>query len=66
MAPQILLLGCIVTLSAIPCDLFVAWASGSAARVITANARLARIQECLSGSILVGLGVYVAFSERAD
>lgn len=65
-APQILILGCIVTLSAIPCDLFVAWASGRAARAISANARIARIQEYLSGSILVSLGVYVALSERAE
>jgi threonine/homoserine/homoserine lactone efflux protein len=65
-APQFLLLGCIVTLSAIPCDLLVAWACGSASRVISGNARMARIQECLSGSILVGLGVYVALWERAD
>jgi len=65
-APQILLLGSIVTLSAIPCDLFVAWISGSAARAIAGNARLARIHDLLSGSILVGLGLYVAQSERPD
>ena len=35
-APQILLLGVIVTLSAIPCDLLVAWVSGRAARAIAA------------------------------
>lgn len=63
-APQILLLGLIVTLSAIPCDLFVAWVSGSAARAIAGSARLARIQDYLSGSILIGLGLYVAQSER--
>lgn len=66
LAPQILLLGLIVTLSAIPCDLFVAWVSGSVARAVTGNARFARIQECVSGSILVGLGLYVAQSERPD
>ena len=65
-APQILVLGCIVTASAIPCDLAVAWVSGAAARKLLANARMARIQEYLSGSILVGLGLYVAFSERGD
>lgn len=66
LAPQILLLGLIVTLSAIPCDLFVAWVSGSVARAVTGNARFARIQETVSGSILVGLGLYVAQSERPD
>ena len=65
-APQILLLGSIVTLSAIPCDLFVAWVSGSAARMVAGNPRLVRIQEYISGSILIGLGLYVAQSERAN
>ena len=63
-APQILLLGLIVTLSAIPCDLFVAVLSGAAARVISTNARIARMQGYISGSILVALGIYVALSER--
>lgn len=63
-APQILILGCIVSLSAIPCDLLVAFLSGRAARVLSSNGRIGRIQEYLSGSILVGLGVYVARSER--
>jgi threonine/homoserine/homoserine lactone efflux protein len=65
-APQLLVLGLIVTISALPCDLFVAWVSGSAARAIAGNARFARIQEYVSGSILVGLGLYVAQSERPD
>ena len=65
-APQLLVLGLIVTMSAIPCDLFVAWVSGSAARAIAGNPRFARIQEYVSGSILVGLGLYVAQSERPD
>lgn len=65
-APQILLLGAIVTASAIPCDLVVAWASGSAARALSANPRLTRMQEYVSGSILIGLGIYVALSERTD
>jgi threonine/homoserine/homoserine lactone efflux protein len=65
-APQILLLGLIVTLCAIPCDRFVAWVSGSAARMVAANPRLVRIQEYVSGGILVGLGLYVAQTERAN
>jgi threonine/homoserine/homoserine lactone efflux protein len=64
-APQILLLGLIVMLSAVPCDLLVAVMSGSAARMLSRNARLARIQEYISGSILIALGLYVAQSERA-
>ena len=65
-APQILLLGSIVTLSAIPCDLFVAWVSGSAARAVAGSRRLARIQEYVSGSILIGLGLYVAQAQHPD
>ena len=64
-APQILLLGAIVTLSAIPCDLAVAVLSGSAARKLSRSSRLARIQEYISGSILIALGLYVARAERA-
>ncbi len=61
-----LLLRLIVTLSAIPCDLFVAWVSGSAARMVAANPRLVRIQEYVSGSVLVGPGLHVAQTERAN
>ena len=64
-APQILLLGGIVTLSAIPCDLVVAVLSGTAARKLSRSTRLARIQEYISGSILIALGFYVARAERA-
>ena len=63
-APQIMVLGIIVCLSAIPCDLLVAAVSGRAARALSDNARVARVREYLSGSILVGLGLYVAKSER--
>lgn len=65
-APQILLLGLIVSLSAVPCDLFVAMVSGSASRAFADNARLARAQEYVSGSILIALGLYVAQSERSS
>jgi threonine/homoserine/homoserine lactone efflux protein len=64
--PQLLILGTIVTLSGIPCDLFVAWASGSAAKVISQSAGLRRLQMVLSGTILISLGLYVALTERAD
>ena len=63
-ATQIMILGLIVSLSAIPCDLFVALVSGSAARSLSGNARLAQFQEYVSGTILVALGIYVAQSER--
>jgi threonine/homoserine/homoserine lactone efflux protein len=64
LAPQLLLLGAIVTLTAIPCDAFVALAAGAAANALARRPLYGRIQKWLSGSILVGLGAYVAASER--
>jgi threonine/homoserine/homoserine lactone efflux protein len=63
-APQMLLLGLIVTLTAIPCDLAVAFASGKAARLVAGSGWLIRAQHALSGTILVGLGVFVALARR--
>jgi threonine/homoserine/homoserine lactone efflux protein len=62
--PQLLVLGLIVTLSAIPCDLFVAWASASALRMVSKGATWTRMQTYIPGSLLIGLGVYVAYAER--
>jgi len=64
LAPQLLLLGGIVTLTAIPCDAFVAVAAGAASRTLARRPLYARLQKWLSGSVLVSLGVYVAASER--
>ena len=65
-APQLLLLGFIVTLTGIPCDLLVAAGSDRAANWISRHARLMRIQEWVSGTILVGLGSYIAITEIRD
>ena len=64
LAPQLLLLGAIVTLTAIPCDAFVAVAAGTASQALARHPLYARLQKWLSGSVLVSLGVYVAASER--
>ena len=64
LAPQLLLLGGIVTLTAIPCDAFVALAAGAAANALSRRPLYGRLQQWLSGSILVGLGAYVAASEK--
>jgi threonine/homoserine/homoserine lactone efflux protein len=64
LAPQILLLGLIVTLTAIPCDATVAALSGRAARLLSASPPIGRLLNWLSGSILIGLGAFVAFSRR--
>jgi len=63
--PQVLLLGLIVTLTAIPCDLLVAFASGSLAKMLRRHPVFARIQDWLAGSVLIALGAWVALSRRA-
>lgn len=65
-APQLLLLGLIVTLSAIPCDLFVTFFTNKAATLIKENPNLQIWQDRVSGSVLTGLGAYVLFSEPGD
>ena len=63
-APQLLLLGAIVTLTAIPCDAIVAVASGKAANLLRRRPIFLKIQNWASGSVLIGLGAYVALSRR--
>jgi len=65
LAPQILVLGMIVTLSGLPCDATVAALSGRAGRILSASPRIQRILNWVSGSVLIGLGAFVAFSRRA-
>jgi len=66
-APQFLLLGMIVTLSAIPCDLFVTFFANKAAGWLQGNESAQRWQDRLSGSILTALGLYVLLDEvRGD
>jgi threonine/homoserine/homoserine lactone efflux protein len=62
-APQLLLLGLIVTVSAIPCDVVVALAAGRAAGWFARNQRAQIIQQRISGGILLGLGGYILFEE---
>lgn len=62
-APQFLLLGLIVTLSAIPCDLFVTFFADRAASMIRGNQTFRANLEKLSGTILITLGVYVLLAE---
>ena len=64
MAPQLLMLGFIVTLTAIPCDIAVAFGAGKAARWLSGNVGIQRLQNRVSGGILVSLGAYVAFEGR--
>jgi len=60
MAPQLLLLGFIVTLTAIPCDALVAVLAGKAADLLRRKPIFQRLQNWISGSVLVALGATIA------
>ena len=63
-APQLLLLGLIVTLTALPCDILVAFAGARLARLFTTQARRLWPSR-LAGSTLIALGVYTALMRRS-
>jgi threonine/homoserine/homoserine lactone efflux protein len=63
-APQFLLLGLIVTLTALPCDILVAFAGARLARLFTTQARRLWPSR-LAGSTLIALGVYTALMRRS-
>ncbi len=65
-APQFLVLGFIVTMTAIPCDLVVAVGAGKAAGWLRDNVGFQRLQNRMSGGILIALGGYVALEGRFD
>jgi threonine/homoserine/homoserine lactone efflux protein len=60
LAPQLLLLGVIVTLTAIPCDAIVAVLSGKAAALLRRRPIFQKLQNWISGSVLIGLGATIA------
>lgn len=62
-ALQLLILGLIVTLSAIPCDIAVAVLSSKVSNWLVQNERAQKIQERVSGSILFGMGAYIVTDE---
>jgi len=64
--PQFLVLGVIVTLTAIPCDIVVAVGAGKVARWLRDNLGIQRLRNRVSGGILVGLGAYVGLEGRFD
>lgn len=61
---QILVLGGIFTVTAIPCDAAVALASSKAANLLRRRPIFLKVQNWVSGSVLIGLGAYVAISRR--
>jgi threonine/homoserine/homoserine lactone efflux protein len=62
-APQFLFLGLIVTLSAIPCDLFVVFFADKVANLIRENRDFRDKLNKISGTILISLGAYVLLVE---
>ena len=60
---QLLILGIIVTISALPCDIFVAVSSSKISNWLLRNERAQRIQDRISGSILFAMGAYIVSDE---
>lgn len=56
---QLLTLGIIVTISALPCDIFVAVSSSKISNWLLKHERAQQIQDRLSGSILFAMGAYI-------
>ena len=63
---QLLVLGVIVTISALPCDVLVAVSSSKASNWLLRNKRAQKVQERISGSILFAMGVYIVADEVSD
>jgi threonine/homoserine/homoserine lactone efflux protein len=61
---QMLILGLLFQVTAVPTNLAIALAGGSLARLIARHPFWARAQRWCSGMVLIGLGVRLALSER--
>lgn len=62
-ALQLIILGSIVTLSAIPCDILVAVSSSKISKWLLKHERAQQIQDRVSGSILFAMGAYIVTDE---
>jgi len=60
---QLLILGIIVTASAIPCDVLIAISSSKVSSWLIRNERTQLIQERIAGSILFGMGAFIVADE---
>ena len=60
---QLLILGIIVTISAIPCDIVVAVSSSKISTWLLRHERAQQIQDRISGSILFAMGAYIVSNE---
>ena len=60
---QLLILGIIVTISALPCDILVAVSSSKISNWLLRHERAQQIQDRISGSILFAMGAYIVSDE---
>lgn len=60
---QLLILGLIVTLSAVPCDILVAVSSSKVSNWLLTHKNAQQIQDRVSGSILFGMGAFILSDE---
>lgn len=60
---QLLILGIIVTISALPCDIIVAVSSSKISNWLLKNERAQQIQDRISGSVLLAMGAYILSDE---
>ena len=60
---QLLILGIIVTISALPCDIFVAFFSSKISNWLLRHERTQQLQDRISGSILFAMGAYIVSDE---
>lgn len=60
---QLLILGIIVTISALPCDVLVAVSSSKISNWLLKHERAQQIQNRISGSILFAMGAYIVSDE---
>ncbi len=63
---QLLVLGLIVTITALPCDIIIAVSSSKVSRWLVKHKQAQQTQERISGSILLGLGFYIASDELSQ
>ena len=61
---QMLVLGLLFQVTGLPTNLAVAFAGGSLAHLLARSPAWARLQSWLSGAVLIGLGLKLAFTER--
>lgn len=61
---QMFVLGLITIITAIPCDLMVAFGSARLAKFLARNSFYEKLMDRISGTIFIALGVFVAVSKR--